>query len=81
MLAVGLGLAQAHIIATTTPRRLVLLLDDPVAEIDGERAERIVTQVTRVPAQRLIAGLTPDAFPGGFDRVFHVKQGEVSQVI
>jgi DNA replication and repair protein RecF len=38
MLAVGLGLAQAHIIAMTSPRRLVLLLDDPVAEIDGDRA-------------------------------------------
>jgi DNA replication and repair protein RecF len=81
MLAMGLGLSQAQMIATASPRRLVLLVDDPAAEIDGERAQRIAAQLGRVSAQRFVTGLAPEGYPGQFDRLFHVKQGEVRQVI
>ena len=81
MLAMSLGLAQAHIIAAAAERGLVLLLDDPVAEIDRDRAERLVQEVARVPAQRFVTGLRADNYPTDPSRVFHVKQGELVQMI
>ena len=81
ILAVSLGLAQAQIIASEAQRRLTLLLDDPIAEIDDERAELMVHELSRIPAQQFITGLTPESFPGHVDRVFHVERGELRQVI
>ena len=81
MLALSLGLAQAQIIASATTRQLLLLLDDPVAEVDGEGAARLATEVARVPAQRFVTGLRRDSYPCDVNRVFHVKQGELTQVI
>jgi DNA replication and repair protein RecF len=81
LLALSLGLAQAQIVAAVSPRRLVLLLDDPVAEVDAEGAQRLVAEVTRVPAQRFITGLRPESYPCAPSHVFHVKQGALRQVI
>ena len=81
MLALSLGLAQAQIIAGATTRQLLLLLDDPVAEVDSEGAARLASEVARVPAQRFITGLKRDSYPCEVNRVFHVKQGEFSEVI
>jgi len=81
MLALSLGLAQAQIIAGATTSQLVLLLDDPVAEVDSEGAARLATEVARVPAQRFITGLSRDSYSCEVSRVFHVKQGEFTQVI
>jgi recombinational DNA repair ATPase RecF len=81
MLALSLGLAQAGIVAGASMRPLMLLLDDPASEVDREGAARLVAEVTRIPAQRFITGLRPDSYPCEPNRVFHVKQGEFSQVL
>jgi DNA replication and repair protein RecF len=81
LLAVSLGLGQARIIAEAAQRGLILLLDDPVAELDHDRAERLAEEVACVPAQRFITGLTADGYPTRGSRVFHVKQGELVQVL
>jgi DNA replication and repair protein RecF len=81
MLALALGLAQAGIVAGAVMRPLVLLLDDPAAEVDCEGAARLVEEVTRIRAQRFITGLRPESYPCEPNRVFHVKQGEFIQMI
>ena len=81
MLALSLGLAQAGIVAGASIRPLVLLLDDPAAEVDREGAARLVAEVARIPAQRFITGLRADSYPCEPSRVFHVKQGEFIQML
>jgi DNA replication and repair protein RecF len=81
ILAVCLGLAQARVIAAGCPRPMVLLVDDPMAEVDERRAMSLAQELAEFPAQRFITGLTREAYPSSVDRLFHVKQGEVRQVI
>ena len=81
MLALCLGLAQGEVIGRAAERRMVLLVDDPVAEVDVTRAERLAGELSRIQAQRFITGLTREAYPGHVDRLFHVKQGELVQMI
>lgn len=81
MLAFALGLAQASTITQTSPRRMVLLVDDPSAEIDAERSMRIAAQLERIPSQRLVTALMEESYRGRVDRVFHVKQSTLLQVI
>jgi DNA replication and repair protein RecF len=81
LLAVGLGFAQAQVIASAAARPMVLLLDDPMAEIDGDRAALVVRALAEIPAQRFVTGLLPETWPGPVDALFHVKHGELGQVI
>ena len=81
VLAVCLGLAQAQVIAAASPRPMVLLVDDPVAEVDESRAALLARELAEFPAQRFVTGLTRETYPGQVDRLFHVKQGEVRLVI
>lgn len=58
-----------------------LLLDDPAAELDGERLKRLVAAVARLQAQIVVTSLQPDfdalGQPGG---MFHVEQGRLTQM-
>jgi DNA replication and repair protein RecF len=81
LLAISLGFAQARVIAEAADRGLVLLLDDPMAEIDQERRNRLAMLVEDVPAQRFVTALTLQDYAGPVETAFHVKQGELGQVI
>ncbi|MDZ7748225.1 MAG: DNA replication and repair protein RecF [Halofilum sp. (in: g-proteobacteria)] len=61
-----------------------LLLDDLPAELDRERRARVLALAARVGAQVFVTALEPgslDLPPGVAAKVFHVEQGEVSEVI
>lgn len=81
MLAISLGFAQARIISEAVERGMVLLLDDPMAEIDEERRKRIAELAREVRAQRFVTALTPEDYRGPANAMFHVKQGRIAQVI
>jgi DNA replication and repair protein RecF len=57
-----------------------LLLDDPAAELDGQRLASLVQMVTELECQLVITSLDPalQVF-GQPERVFHVEQGAVTQ--
>lgn len=81
LLASALLLAQVELMETRGEPGL-LLLDDPAAELDQERLERLLTRVTGLASQRFITGLNLDSLsPAGASAVFHVEQGELRRVV
>lgn len=76
LLASALTLAQLRLQDSLAPGRTALLLDDPAAELDGERLERLVGLVRALPVQLFVTSLRGDlpglGTPG---RRFHVERG------
>ena len=76
LLASALTLAQLSLQESVAPGRTALLLDDPAAELDGERLERLVALVRTLPVQLFVTSLRADlpglGTPGS---MFHVEQG------
>lgn len=76
LLASALTLAQLRLQESQTPGRTALLLDDPAAELDGDRLERLVGLVRTLPVQLFVTSLRGDlpglGTPG---RRFHVERG------
>lgn len=80
-LSVSLRLAERKVIARCAGAMPLLLLDDVWAELDGERAERVLTLVADEPGQVVVTG-TGGSEPGivsGWRR-FHVVSGEVAEL-
>lgn len=76
--AVGLVLSQLQLLQATNQVVATLLLDDPAAELDGERLERFREQVLELKCQLLVTALNESVTPlGAPDRAFHVEQGRV----
>ena len=81
MAAVGLVLAQLQLLQAKNQVVTTLLLDDPAAELDGERLERFREQVFELRCQLLVTALNASFTPlGKPDRAFHVEQGTVQLV-
>lgn len=78
LLASALTLAQLALLEGIAPGRTALLLDDPAAELDGERLERLVALVRSFPVQLFVTSLRGDlqglGTPG---RRFHVEHGQL----
>ncbi len=76
LLASALTLAQLSLQEAVAPGRTALLLDDPAAELDAERLERLVALVRTLPVQLFVTSLRSDlpglGVPGA---MFHVEQG------
>lgn len=76
LLAAALTLAQLALQEESSPGGAALLLDDPAAELDGERLDRLVALVRGLPVQLFVTSLRGDlpglGVPG---RRFHVEQG------
>jgi DNA replication and repair protein RecF len=79
LLASALTLAQLSLQESLTPGRTALLLDDPAAELDAERLERLVALVRTLPVQLFVTSLRGDldglGVPG---RRFHVEHGRLA---
>ena len=82
MLAAALVLAQSRFVAARTSARLVLLVDDPAAELDRDNRQRLFHMLEDVPAQMFVTALEPADLPWS-DRgqMFHVEHGEVSSLL
>ncbi len=81
LLACSMILAAADTAQTALERPLVLLLDDPAAELDGNSLARLMEQVVGLGAQVIATSLDKDAlrFPAT-PAVFHVEQGELTRI-
>ena len=76
LLASAMILAATETAQTAIERPLLLLLDDPAAELDGEALARLLDAVGGLGCQVVATSLERDALelpPGAF--VFHVEQG------
>jgi DNA replication and repair protein RecF len=76
LLACSLVLAATEVVQTALARPLLLLLDDPAAELDNESLGRLMERVIGLGSQVVATALLPDSglFPQS-PRLFHVEQG------
>jgi len=80
LLACSMVLGATEIVQTHLERPLLLLLDDPAAELDEDSLERLMNQVFGLGCQVIATSLSPDNlnFPNE-PATFHVKHGVLSQ--
>jgi len=78
LLACSMVLAATEVIQTALGEPLLLLLDDPAAELDEDSLGRLVDHVTALGCQVVATALTRSGltFPGP-TRLFHVEHGDV----
>jgi DNA replication and repair protein RecF len=76
LLACALILASVDVVQTQLKKPLVLLLDDPAAELDNESLGKLMTMVAGLGSQVIATALDPGKalFPQA-PRQFHVEQG------
>lgn len=77
ILGAALVLAQAQLVGDQAGRPLALLLDEPAADLDGEKLAELLNVVFSMPGQVFLASITTDGLnlPGS-STVFHVEHGE-----
>jgi DNA replication and repair protein RecF len=81
LVAAAMSLSQLALIRELTGTIPTLLLDDPAAELDGDRLARFVTEIRSLRCQLVMTSLSPEVrLFGSPDRVFHVEQGGVAPV-
>ena len=78
LLACALILAATKIVQSHIERSLLLLLDDPAAELDRDSLTRLMAVVDSLGCQVIATSLDPDVviFPEA-PRMFHVEQGRL----
>lgn len=74
LLAVSLLLSQLYILEQTAPSSPILLLDDPVSELDAHHLDALFSWL---PEQAYQAWITTTAKPRQSFKMFHVEQGAV----
>ena len=82
LLASAMILAATEIAQAALERPLLLLLDDPAAELDRDSLGRLMGQVAALGSQVIATSLERDEslFPAA-PRVFHVEQGELCAAV
>jgi DNA replication and repair protein RecF len=79
LLACGMVLAAAETAQAALERPLLLLMDDPAAELDGGSLARLMGRVASLRCQVIATSLEPDAaIFSDQAAVFHVEQGALS---
>lgn len=80
LLAAALVLGAVETAQRALGRPLLLLLDDPAAELDRESLERLLERVFGLESQVIATALRPDVlhFPTA-PAVFHVEQGRLTR--
>jgi DNA replication and repair protein RecF len=78
LIAIALVLAQLELLRADVGLRPTLLLDDPQAELDGDRLGAFLARVQRLPCQLIVTSLQAEfGLLGRAERVFHVERGRV----
>ena len=82
LLACAMIIAAAQTAQTALERPLLMLLDDPAAELDDDSLARLMARVRNLGCQVIATSLVPDtAIFGGEGAVFHVEHGELSRAV
>ena len=80
LLAATMVIAQIRLIAEQGVSDLVLLVDDPAAELDRDNRRRLFDLLQDVPAQMFVTALEAEDLPWTSDgRMFHVEHGRLKQ--
>jgi DNA replication and repair protein RecF len=81
LLASALILAATEVVQSHLERPLLLLLDDPAAELDNDSLTRLMAAVVALGCQVIATSLDPDLvlFPEP-PAMFHVEQGRLERV-
>jgi DNA replication and repair protein RecF len=81
LLASALILGACDVVQTAMERPILVLMDDPAAELDRDSLARILTGAVNLGTQLIVTSLEPEfiAFPSP-PRLFHVEHGVVSAV-
>ena len=80
LLACAMILAAAETAQTALERPLLLLLDDPAAELDDESLGRLMARVCNLGSQVIATSLQPEAaIFGGAGAMFHVEHGALTR--
>ena len=80
LLAATMVLAQIQLIAEQGVSDLVLLVDDPAAELDRDNRRRLFDLLQDVPAQMFVTALEAEDLPWtSAGRMFHVEHGCLKQ--
>ncbi len=79
LLAAALLISQLRLFPSDSQVQPTLLLDDPAAELDGERLLRLIGEVSRESVQLVASSLSPsfDAF-GSPGRRYRIESGRVA---
>lgn len=81
LVAVAMTIAQLRLLRDLLGAAPTLLLDDPAAELDGQRLERFIEQVTQLQCQLVVTSLHAESrFFGAPERTFRVEDGRVQSV-
>jgi DNA replication and repair protein RecF len=81
LVAVAMTVAQLRLLQALTNTTPTLLLDDPAAELDGERLRLFIEQVIQLHSQLIVTSLTSESrLFGAPERTFHVDRGRVQPV-
>jgi DNA replication and repair protein RecF len=76
LLACAMVLAATEVVQTALERPLLLLLDDPAAELDEEALARLLNGVFGLGSQIIATALDPESLPfPAQPAVFHVEHG------
>jgi DNA replication and repair protein RecF len=82
LVAAALVLSQVAEFERRTGRQGTLLVDDPAAELDDQALERLLGEIDGLRAQRIVTGLRLAAFDvTAGEPVFHVEQGIIKPVV
>jgi DNA replication and repair protein RecF len=81
LVAAAMTVAQLKLLRALTELTPTLLLDDPAAELDGERLERFIAQVASLKCQLVVTSLQAESrLFGTPERTFRVERGRVQPV-
>jgi len=81
LVAAAMTVAQLRFLQEATQTTPTLLLDDPAAELDGERLQRFIEQVMSLRCQLVVTSLHAESrLFGAPERTFRVEYGRVQPV-
>ena len=82
MLGATLVIAQTRFVAGASQDDLVLLVDDPAAELDRDNRNRLFDMLQNIPAQMFVTALEREDLPWTEQgNLFHTDHGKVSALV
>jgi DNA replication and repair protein RecF len=82
LVVAALTLAQIQLVAEALGRPVILLVDEPGADLDRAHLRKLLSAVLAAPAQTFLTSLEPELLPMPESaRLFHVEQGSVRPLL